>query len=407
MKLSIALTLLVSATLIPAHAQQSGAPVAVTASYQLAPSDVVSITVVNFTNLSVAQAVVAPDGTVALPLLDNVSVSGMTTAQTARLLTKRWRKYVINPAVSVSLMQKHVQNVVFSGWLTHPGTLAFRPGMHLIDALAEVGGSLPGGDSVHSTLTHADGTVQLLDLSYPDTKVSDPAVNSELAPGDVIYVPEQRSKVSVVGQVKMPGSLTYNDHLTILEAINACGGALPEVADLRGATFTHNGAESKIDLDAMLLHGDMSANVKMSPSDSINIPELHNKVYVFGDVARPGFYYFKPGDRIVDALGGVGGPLPQADLGKINVMNINTMKKDPKKDSEKNPKKGSENDEQMARVNLNDFLLKGKYEGNPFVTNGDTMYIPDKHHTANISDLMSLISGVGSAAYTARVLNNR
>ena len=88
-------------------------------------------------------------------------------------------------------------------------------------------------------------------------------------------------------------------------------------------------------------------------------------------------------------------------------MNINTMKKDPKKDSEKNPKKGSENDEQMARVNLNDFLLKGKYEGNPFVTNGDTMYIPDKHHTANISDLMSLISGVGSAAYTARVLNNR
>ena len=405
MKLSIALTLLVSTTLIPAHAQaqQSGAPVAVTAIYQLAPSDVVSITVVNFTNLSVAQAVVAPDGTVALPLLDNVSVSGMTTAQTARLLTKRWRKYVINPAVSVSLMQKHVQNVVFSGWLTHPGTLPYRPGMHLIDALAEVGGSLPGGDSVHSTLTHSDGTVQLLDLSYPDTKVADPAINSELLPGDVIYVPEQRGKVSVVGQVKMPGSLTYNDHLTILEAINACGGALPEVADLRGATFTHNGIESKIDLDAMLLHGDMSSNVKMSPYDSINIPELHNKVYVFGDVARPGFYYFKPGDRIVDALGGVGGPLPQADLGKINVMNVNTMNANTKKDPKRDPK----NEEQMARVNLNDFLLKGKYEGNPFVTNGDTMYIPDKHHTANISDLMSLISGVGSAAYTARVLNNR
>jgi polysaccharide export outer membrane protein len=403
MKLSIVLTLLVSATLIPAcaEAQQPGAPVAVTASYQLAPSDIISINVVNFTNLSVVQAVVAPDGTVAVPLLDNVTVSGMTTAQTARLLTKRWRKYVINPAVSVSLMQKHIQNVVFSGWLTHPGTLSYRPGLHLIDALAEAGGSLPSGDPTNATLTHVDGSKELLDLSYPEKKADDPIVNCELAPGDVVYVPEQRGKVSVVGMVRLPGSLTYNDHLTVLEAINASGGALPEVADLKASTFTHNGVESKIDLDAMLLHGDMSANATMSPDDRINIPELHNKVYVFGDVARPGFYYFKPGDRIVDALGGVGGPLPQADLGKINVMNINTMKKDTKNDS----KKDSKNEEQMARVNLNDFLLKGKYEGNPFVTNGDTMYIPDKHHTANIGDLMSLISGVGSAAYTARVLN--
>ena len=409
MKAPFVFVLLLTASLVPVHAEAplTGVLVAVTASYRLAPSDVVSITVVNFTNLSVTQAVVAPDGTVAVPLLDNVSVSGMTTAQTARLLAKKWKKYVINPAVSVSLMQKHVQNVVFSGWLTHPGTLSYRPGLHLIDALAEAGGSLPGGDPVHSTLTHSDGTVQLLDLSYPDTKVADPAVNSELAPGDVIYVPEQRGKVSVVGMVKLPGSLTYNDHLTVLEAINASGGVLPEVADLKEATYTHNGVASKIDLDAMLLHNDMSANVKMSPDDSISIPELHNKVYVFGDVARPGFYYFKPGDRIVDALGGVGGPLPQADLGKINVMNINTMNADTRKDPKKDPKKDTKKDEQMVRVNLNDFLLKGKYEGNPFVTNGDTMYIPDKHHTANIGDLMSLISGVGSAAYTARVLNNR
>jgi len=183
----------------------------------------------------------------------------------------------------------------------------------------------------------------------------------------------------------------------------ASGGALPEVADLRGATFTHNGVESKIDLDAMLLHGDMSANVKMSPDDRISIPELHNKVYVFGDVARPGFYYFKPGDRIVDALGAVGGPLPQADLGKINVMNINTMRKDPIKD----PKKNGKSDEQMARVNLNDFLLKGKYEGNPFVNNGDTMYIPDKHHSFGTNDLMSMISSVSTIAYAGNLINRR
>lgn len=403
MKLACLSVLLLSASLVPVHAE-SPPPVVVTGSYQLAPSDVISINVVNFTNLSVVQAVVAPDGTVAVPLLDNVAVSGMTTAQTARLLTKKWKRYVINPAVSVSLMQKHVQNVVFSGWLTHPGTLSYRPGLHLIDALAEAGGSLPSGDPTSATLTHADGSKQLLDLSYPEKKADDPLVNCELSPGDVVYVPEQRAKVSVVGMVKLPGSLTYNDHLTVLEAINASGGALPEVADLKSSTFTHDGVESKIDLDAMLLHGDMSANVKMSPDDRISIPELHNKVYVFGDVAREGFYYYKPGDRVTDALGGVGGPLQQADLGKINIMNIKEVapvaKADPKAKQKIDPK---EDDARMARVNLNDWLLHGKATGNPFISNGDTLYIPDKHHQFGAGDVLQMINGVGQAAYTANL----
>ena len=395
MKVSTLFTLFLAASVVPVLAEAPASPlpvpVAVTASYPLAPADVISINVVNFPNLSVVQAVVAPDGTVAVPLLDTVTVTGLTTAQTSRLLTKKWRKYVINPAVSVSLMQKHVQNVIFNGWLTHPGTLTYRPGLHLIEALAEAGGALPSGDPINATLTHADGSKQLLDLSYPETKTEDPAVNSELAPGDVVYIPEQRAKVSVVGEVKQPGSLVYNDHLTVLEAINASGGALPEIANLKSATFTHNGVESKIDLDAMLLHGDMSANVKMSPGDSINIPELVNRVFVFGDVARQGFYYYKPNDRITDALSGVGGPTPLADLAKINVMNVANMKSDAK------------NDSQMARVNLNEFLLKGKLIGNPYVTNGDTLYIPDKHHSFGAGDLMTLISGVGSAAYAANL----
>ena len=388
------LALLLAISGLPALAQASVStpqPIAVTASYLLAPADVLNINVVNFPNLSVPQAVVAPDGTVAVPLLNTISVTGLTTAQASHLLTQKWRKYVINPAVSVSLMEKHVQNVVFSGWLNHPGTVAFRPGLHLLDALAEVGGSATTGDPTNATLTRADGSKQVLDLTHPEKKTDDPNVNLELAPGDVLYIPEQQNKVSVVGQVKQPGSVDWNDHLTVLEAINQSGGVTLDTADLKAAKLMHNGVETPIDLDAMLLHGDLTQNIKLSPSDSLNIPELHNRVYVFGDVNRPGWYYFKPNDRITDALGGVGGPTPQADLGKVNVIHTNNAK----------------NNAQMVKVSLNEFLLKGNLSGNPYIGAGDSLYIPDKHNPFGATQLLQILQGVGSIAYTSQVTGIR
>ena len=390
--------LLAGLAAVPVHAQLPPPPVAtppiravsVTPNYQIAAGDVLSVNVVNFTNLSSPQAMVAPDGTISLPLLDQVSVAGLTTVQATRLLAARWKRYVINPAVTVSLMQKHAQTVVLNGSLNHTGTIDYRPNLRLLEALAQMGGSLSTADATKAVLTHADGTKQALDLSHPETKADDPEINLVLQPGDVLYIPEQKGKISVTGEVKQPGSIYYKENTTVLDAISASGGINSETADLNEATLTHDGATRKLDLDALLRKGDIHANAMLASGDTVNIPELHNRTYVFGDVGRPGYYYYKPGDHILDALNSAG-VQPDADTGKINVIHTNKDK----------------TVSQMVRVNADDFLLRGNISGNPAVQPGDSLYIPKKHESFNGNTILQVLSGVGAVANTGRVLQGR
>ncbi len=398
MKLSLfPAILLVGFATAPADAQLAPPPtvtaspsiVAVAPNYQIAAGDVLSINVVNFPFLSTPQTVVAPDGTISLNLLGQIQVSGQTQEQVKDMLAKKWKKHVINPAVTVSLLQKHPQIIILNGYLNRSGNIDYRPGLHLLDALAQMGGALPTADAANSVVTHEDGTKQHLDLSHPENKAGTD-VDIALLPGDVVYVPEQQGKISVVGEVKAPGNIPYKENLTVLDVINASGSYNPDTADLNESTLTHEGVVKKIDLDALLHKGDLQANVILAAGDIVTIPELHNRTYVFGDVQRQGYYYFKPGDRILDALNSAG-VAPDADTGKINLIHTNPDKTLAK----------------MVRINADDFLLRGNISGNPAVQPGDSLYIPKKHEKPNANSLLQVLSGVGALANTSYLLNRR
>ena len=397
----IRLTLLAGLVAVPAGAQvrpTSSAPMAaptVAPNYKIAQSDVLSVSVVNFPNLSAPQTMVAPDGTISLPLLDQVSVSGLTQEQVKRLLTNKWRKYVINPVVTISLIQKHVQTVVLNGYLSHTGSVDYKTDLHLLDALAQMGGALPTADPTKAVLTHADGTKVPLDLSHPETKAGTD-VDVLLQPGDILYMPQQEGKVSVTGDgIKQPGSIYYKENLTLLDAINASGGAITETgdlpgADLAGATLTRNGMDKKIDLKALLHDGDPKADVMLEPGDIINVPLPHNRVYIYGDVQRQGFYYYKPQDHLQDAFA-TAGLLPDSDTGKINRIRVDKDRKVA----------------HMDRVSLDKFLQKGDYSGNPEVQPGDSYYIPKKGMKLTLSDIIAPITAIGSLSYTTRLVQGK
>jgi protein involved in polysaccharide export with SLBB domain len=135
--------------------------------------------------------------------------------------------------------------------------------------------------------------------------------------------------------------------------------------------------DEKIDLDALLKHGDMSANRKLAIGDRILIPETYKRVYVFGDVARPGFQDYKPGDRILDALNNAG-LQPDADTSKVNLIQVDKSK----------------NTATMHVVRLQDFLWHGKIAGNPQVQPGDVLYIPEKRISFKPGDLIGAMAGV-------------
>jgi polysaccharide export outer membrane protein len=382
----------VGAQVTPASPVPATAP-AVAPNYRIAAGDVLAVDVVNFPNLSMPQAMVGPDGTISLPLIDQVSISGLTRAQVTRLLTNKWRKYVINPAVMVSLIQKHVQTVVLNGYLNHTGTIDYRsePPLHLLEALAQMGGALPTADASKAVLTHSDGTKMSLDLSHPETKAGTD-VDVVLQPGDILYVPQQEGKVSVTGDgIKQPGSIYYKENLTLLDAISASGNINADIADLPGATLTRNGVDKKIDLKALLRDGDPKADILLEPGDIINIPELHNRVYIYGDVLRQGFYNYKSGDRLTDAFA-TAGLQPDSDTSKINLIRVPQEHKKDKKVA------------YMSVVNMDKFLRKGDYSGNPEVQPDDSLYIPKRGHTFKLEDVFTPLQAIGSISYATRLL---
>lgn len=356
-----------------------------TGPYLLASDDVINITVVNFPNLS-ETIVVPPDGKISVPLLKPIDVTGKTTSEVQAILTQEWRKYVINPSVTVSLSQKRKENILVYGYVTTPGTGDFRPGMRVLEAIAQQGGPLPQADMSRVTITHRNGTKLTVDLSNPALKGGTPA-DVPLQNGDVIYIPLSRAQITVVGEVNNPGSFDYKDDMNVLQALTDAGG-VKESADLATATLQHDGVETPLNLDALLRHGDFSWNKKLSAGDKIMVPEIKNRVYVFGAIARPGYYIFKPDDRVLDALNGCGGPVRNAAMNKINLIRIDRAKGIAK----------------VTVVDIDKFLKKGDITENVALKPGDVLYIPDKKHAFGVQDLFGLLSGINIIGSTYRII---
>lgn len=355
--------------------------------YLLAADDVLTIKVINFENLS-TQLTVPPDGKIVVPLLDPLPVTGKTTEELRQMLIEKWRKYVINPSVSVTLTSKRRENILFYGRVSRTGTVELRTGLRLVEALAEVGGTAPDAEPSKLTLTRKTGERLTLNLSKPETR-GGTDVDVPLMAGDVIYVPERRTQIAVLGEVNRPGNIDYRDEMTVLDALTAAGG-VREMAELTGTTLRRDGKEEKLDLEALLRRGDIAINRQLKPGDRLMIPEIRNRTYVFGAVATPGFYNFKPGDRVLDALKGSGGPTREADLGRVSLVHIDRAK----------------NTAVVQPINVDKALKRGDLTGNVPIEAGDVLFVPDRRKGFGIQDMFGVLSGLNLVDGFARIFIN-
>ena len=115
-------------------------------------------------------------------------------------------------------------------------------------------------------------------------------------------------EVFVVGQARLPGSYTISSLSTVLNAVFASGGPLPQgsLRDIQvkrgGETILH------FDLYDVLLHGDKSKDVRLLPGDVIFIPPVGRQVAVLGSVKTPAIYELrdeKTFQQVVELAGGL------------------------------------------------------------------------------------------------------
>ena len=252
---------------IPKQDGQSGQrqPAPVGEVYVIGPQDSLSIIVTDEADLTNKYRV-DTDGTITMPYLNRVPVSGLTLAEAQVKIAQMLQAgYLRNPQVRIEIDQFKSRRVFVSGEVRTPGYVTMAgTTMTLLEALALAG----------SPTQNASNDIKVVHPSKPGEKPNEPiTVNRKelelgradvtLQDGDIINVPiAQRFYIS--GFVKNTGYYVLDSGTTVSQAIVLAGG------------LNERGSDRRIKI-GRLVNGkmvDLSVELtdKVLPNDEIKIP---------------------------------------------------------------------------------------------------------------------------------------
>ena len=156
--------------------------------YVIGPGDVLHISVWNEPQLTVT-ATVRPDGKITIPLLYEVTVSGMTPDGLQKDFTEKLARYVHKPHVTVTVQEIHSRMVFITGEVQRPGAYPLVSTMNVVQLVARSGGLTDFAKQKKIYVLRADKTTRI-DVNYEKAlKGQAPQQNIDLAPGDTVVVP--------------------------------------------------------------------------------------------------------------------------------------------------------------------------------------------------------------------------
>jgi len=126
-------------------------------------------------------------------------------------------------------------------------------------------------------------------------------------------------QVSLLGEVKAPGSYHVTSFHSVLQAITMAGG-IKDIGSLRRVQV-HRGAEpaQEIDIYDFLLRGDVSSNLRLRAGDAIFVPVAGPLIAVVGEVRRQAIYELRQEKAILEVLAMAGGLSPSAYKRRVQV----------------------------------------------------------------------------------------
>lgn len=165
-----------------------------TSNYVIGPGDAIQVFVWRNPELSISVPV-RPDGKISTPLVEDLVAVGKTPSQLARDIEARLAEYIRSPQVNVIVTgaSSRFSNVRVIGQVGKPGTVPYREGMTVMDAVLEAGGLSEFAAGNRTRLIRKDESGKQTETRV---KVDDLLrkgrlkENLSLRPGDVLIVPE-------------------------------------------------------------------------------------------------------------------------------------------------------------------------------------------------------------------------
>jgi polysaccharide export outer membrane protein len=203
--------------------------------YLLQPNDEIEIKFPYTPQFNEAEKL-RPDGKISLQLVGTVDAQGLSPEELQQQLRQRYARFLRTPELTVIVRSVTTQNIrvagangtvvgraglvalqptvvvrsyaapqVFvAGEVGRPGVLAYRPGLTLMQAMAEAGGALVTADAAHIAVLRRGsgapgqpGAVEVLRLDLPKDFARQPDRDVALQPFDVVVLP--KSDVALAG----------------------------------------------------------------------------------------------------------------------------------------------------------------------------------------------------------------
>jgi polysaccharide export outer membrane protein len=171
---------------LPAAAQKA-AP-----GYTLHAGDKLIVGVYDDPKLLPQEITVTPDGSIAYPMVGDVTVGGKTVGQVRTELENKLRKFISEP-IAIVLVTDVKGNVAYVvGQVNKPGQIVMNPSINVLQALSMCGGTNPYAklDNIIVIRSSADGVQRVLPFRYGQVSAGkDLQQNVVLESGDVVVVP--------------------------------------------------------------------------------------------------------------------------------------------------------------------------------------------------------------------------
>jgi protein involved in polysaccharide export with SLBB domain len=263
----------------------------------------------------------------------NVQASdGKVQDESAQSVTRQLESFHIQDGDRVRIfpIAPYNQDAVYlEGHVIRPGKYSFREGMRVTDLIASYKDLLPEpalqyGEIIRLSLPDFRPSMQSFSVAEA---LADPLKAPILQPLDTVqifgrYDFEDPPSVSVLGDVRAPGTYKTSGDIHLSEAVHFAGGLMPDASTGDAQVF-----RTMPDSTLKIINIKLSSALDGSPADNIVLAGrdrllIHRNaaaadpttVYVKGEVTRPGRYPLTVNMEISDLIRAAGGLKQSADL---------------------------------------------------------------------------------------------
>ncbi|EWH08502.1 polysaccharide export protein [Catenovulum agarivorans DS-2] len=244
------------------------------------------------------------NGAITMPETGPLQVVGMSFTEFKNFINQQIEQKVIGAKANVTMGDLRSIRIFVLGEAYKPGAYTVSSLSSITHALFVSGGITEVGSLRNIQLKRKGKVVTTFDL-YDLLLKGDTSNDTNLLPGDVVFIPPVGPTVGIDGEVKRPAIYELNGQSKVEDVINLAGGLLttayPKASKIE--RLRNDGTRTVLDID---LSKAQNGKTKLKEGDVLRVysvlDEMENIVRLEGHVHRPGSFAYKAGMKVLDIV---------------------------------------------------------------------------------------------------------